>query len=238
MILTLIRKELRQYFSSPIAYILIFFFCFITAGWTFQLQSFFAQDTANLRAFFNIMPILFVILVPAVTMRTWAEERKVGSDQLLLTLPYSEMQLVLGKFLGAMTLFMLMLIGTVSVPLTLLPFGHFEIGVLFGNYFGLLLIIAAEVSIGCFLSSISKNQISNFLLTTMVLLLITLLGFLPGLLTLPRWLGGVLQYLSVMTHFNSFVKGLIDTRDVVFYIAVIAVFLFLNKQVLLQRKWR
>lgn len=238
MILTIIKKELRQYFSSPIAYILVLFFCFITALWTFQFQSFFAQDSTSLRPFFNIMPLLFIILVPAVTMRTWAEESKTRSDELLLTLPYSEVQLVLGKFIGAMLLFGLMLVLTASIPITLLPFGSFEAGVLFSNYIGLFLIIAAEVSIGCFLSSVSKNQISNFLLTTLVLLLITLIGFLPALVGMPRALGAVLQYLSVMTHFDSFVKGLIDTRDVIFYAAVIVVFLFLNAQVLLRRKWR
>ena len=238
MIITLMKKELKQYFSSPIAYILIFFFCFITALWTFQFQSFFAQDTANLRTFFNIMPLLFIILVPAVTMRTWAEERKTGSEQLLLTLPYSELQLVLAKFFSALVLFAVMLIITASVPLTVMPFGDFEWGVLFGNYVGLFLIISAEVSIGCFLSSITKNQISNFLLTTLILLLITLIGFIPGLIGLPRWISGILQYMSVMSHFESFVKGLIDTRDVLFYGVVIALFLFLNKHVLTIRKWR
>ena len=158
MILVLMKKELKQYFSSPIAYILIFFFCFISSLWLFQFQSFFVQNTANLRSFFNIMPLLFVILVPAVTMRTWAEERKTDSEQILLTLPFSETQLVLGKFFSALVLFAIMLGLTFNVPLLLLPFGNFDIGVLFANYIGLMLIISAEVSIGCFLSAVSKKS--------------------------------------------------------------------------------
>ncbi len=238
MIRILMKKELKQYFSSPIAYILIFFFSFTTALWTFRFQAFFVQDTANFRAFFNVMPFFFIILVPAVTMRTWAEEQKSGAEQLLLTLPFSEWQLVFGKFFSALVLFFIMLLGTISIPISILPFGDFEIGVLIANYIGLLFIIAAEVSIGCFLSSISRNQISNFLVTALVLLLITFIGFFPGLISFPQWLGGTIKYISVLQHFESFVKGLLDTRDILYFIIVTALFLFLNRQVLIDRKWR
>lgn len=238
LLIVLIKKELKQYFSSPIAYLLIFFFCLFTAVWFFQFQSFFTRGIADLRPFFNIMPYLFIILVPAVTMRTWAEEQKSGSDQLLHTLPFSEWQLVLGKFFGAFKLLSIMVVLSCIVPLSVLPFGDFEIGVLVANYIGLILIIAAEVSIGCFLSAMTKNQISNFLLATMVLLILTLIGYIPSLLSLPGWLGGTIKYISLPTHYQSFVKGIIDTRDFMFFVCFVAIFLFLNRQILLYRKWR
>lgn len=238
MITVLIKKELKQYFSSPIAYILIFFFCMFTSLWLFQFQSFFSRGVADLRAFFNVMPILFIVLIPAVTMRTWSEEQKSGSDQLLHTLPFSEWQLVLGKFFGAAILFLVMMILSISIPLSVSPFGNFEFGVLVGNYIGLMLIIAAEVSIGCFLSAMTKNQITNFLLTTLILLILTLIGYTPNLIALPRWIASIIRYISLTTHYQSFVKGLIDTRDLMFFVTFVAVFLFLNRQILLFRKWR
>lgn len=234
----LVQKEMKQYFSSPIAYLLVFFFCLFTSLWLFQFQSFFTVGKADLRPFFSIMPFLFIFLVPAVTMRTWSEEQKSGSDQLLHTLPFSEWELVLGKFLGAFAMFGIMMALSFAIPLSVLPFGTFDIGVLIGNYIGLLLIIAAEVSIGCFLSAMTKNQISNFLLSTMILLVLTLMGYIPNILGIPQVIGTIIKYLSLSTHYQSFVKGLIDTRDLMFFVCFAAAFLFLNRQVLLFRKWR
>lgn len=238
MIFILIKKELKQYFSSPIAYILIFFFTLIVSLWTFQFQTFFANNTANFRVIFNIIPIFFIVVVPAVTMRTWSEEQKTGSDEILLTLPFTEWQLVFGKFIAAFTLFLVMMVINLCLTLSLLPFGDFELGVLFANYVGILLLIATEVSLGCFLSSLTKNQISNFLLTTLVLFLLTLIGYLPSLPALPRWVARFINYIAIPNHMDSFVKGLIDTRDVIYYLVLSALFLFLNNQVLISRKWR
>lgn len=237
-IFILCKKEIRQYFSSPIAYLLILFFNGFTALWLFVFQNFFVIGQANLRSFFNIMPILFIIIVPAVTMRTWAEEQKTGSIQILQTLPFTEFELVLGKYFGAMFLFLVMMLLSLITPLSLLPFGDFEAGILFGNYFGLFLIIAAEVSIGCFLSAMTKNQISNFLLTTMVLLLLTIIGDATKSRVMSGVVGKGLQYIGITTHYESFVKGLIDTRDLAYFLCFIALFLFLNRQILLFRKWR
>ncbi len=238
MIMILIKKELKQYFSSPIAYILIFFFTLMVSLWTFQFQAFFANNVANFRVIFNVIPIFFIVLVPAVTMRTWSEEQKSGADELLLTLPFSEMQLVLGKFIAAFFLFIVMLLINLCLTLSLLPFGDFELGVLFANYLGIILLSAVEVSLGCFLSSLTKNQISNFLLATLVLFLLTLIGYLPSLPSLPRWIASFISYVSIPKHLDSFVKGLIDTRDVLYYLILSALFLFLNRQVLINRKWR
>ncbi len=238
MTFILVKKELKQYFSSPIAYILIFFFTLIVSLWTFQFQAFFVQNRADFRTIFSIIPIFFIIVVPAVTMRTWSEEKKTGSDELLLTLPFTEWQLVFGKFLGALSLFLVMIVINTILTLSLLPFGDFELGVLFANYLGIILLTTTEVSLGCFLSSLSKNQISNFLLTALVLFLLTLIAYLPNLPALPRFLAQLIDYIALPTHLDSFVKGLIDTRDVIYYLAVSALFLFLNRQVLINRKWR
>ncbi len=237
-IAVLFGKELKLYFSSPVAYLLIFFFTVSTSLWLFQFQGFFVRNIADYRPFFSIMPFLFIFLVPAVTMRTWAEEHKSGSDELLFTLPYSEGQLVIGKFLAAVMLFFIMMLVSLIVPLSTLGFGYFDIGVLFANYLGLLLIITAEVSIGTYISSLSKNQISTFLVTTMILFVITLIGFIPSFVQIPQFIARILYYMSFLSHYNSFVKGLFDSRDFTFFVVISLAFLFLTRQGILNRKWR
>ena len=236
--MTLLRKELATYFNSPIAYIVVIFFLVFTSVWFFYIQQFVAQDVASLRNYFAIFPIVFIILLPAVTMRSWAEENKIGTVELLLTLPFREGQTVAGKFLGAFSLLVLTLVLTIPVLLTIAPLGDFEAGQIVGQYIGVLALGAAGLAIGLFVSSLSKNQITAFILSAVVLLFLTLINQVNFLMELPEWLGTVFNYLSLDYHFSSFEKGLIDTRDLVFYVALAAFFLYLNTKVLVFRKWR
>ncbi|NBC28515.1 MAG: ABC transporter permease subunit [Spirochaetes bacterium] len=236
--LTLFRKELASYFNSPIAYIVVVFFLVFTSVWFFYIQQFVAQDVASLRNYFAIFPIVFIILLPAVTMRSWAEENKIGTVELLLTLPFREGQTVAGKFLGAFALLGLTLVLTVPVPLTISPLGDFATGQIIGQYIGVMVLGSAGIAIGLFISSLSRNQITAFILSAVVLLFLTLVNQVNFILDLPEWLASVFNYLSLDYHFSSFEKGLIDTRDLVFYLALAALFLYLNTKVLVFRKWR
>ncbi|MFO7780944.1 MAG: ABC transporter permease subunit [Spirochaetia bacterium] len=237
-ILTVARKELATYFNSPIAYIVVVFFLAFTSTWFFYIQQFLVQNVASMRSYFGILPVVFVILMPAITMRSWAEENKLGTAEVLLTLPLTEAQIVVGKFLGALALLALMLVLTLPVPLTISPLGDFATGQIIGQYIGTLLLGAAAISVGLFVSSLSQNQITSFILGVVVLLALTLVNQVNAVINLPRWLGDLLNQLSLNHHFRSFEKGLLDSRDLTYYVLLAFLFLYLNTKVLVFRKWR
>lgn len=236
-ILPVIRKELRSYFNSPIAYIVVVTFLLFCSIWVFYLQSFFAANTASLRSLFGIMPLAFIIVMPALTMRSWAEERKMGTMEVLLTLPFRESTLVAGKFTAALVLLAIMVVLTLPMPILLSRFGTFDWGEVAGQYIGALLLGAAGISVGLFISSLTANQISSFLVSLFVLLIFTLIGELNRAFALPSFLARIFSYLALMSHFANFQKGLIDTRDLLFYLIVCALFLYLNVKMLIFRKW-
>jgi ABC-2 type transport system permease protein len=237
LIMSIVRKEMRSYFNSPIAYIVIVFFLVFTAVWLFYVGQFVAQDTASLRAYFAIMPIVFVGLIPALTMRSWAEEARLGTNEILLTLPYRETEVVLGKFFAAYGLLLLVILLTVFVPLSVAPLGNFERGEILGEYLGIALLGAAATAIGLFVSSVTRNQISAFILSAVAILFLTLIGQLTAVVDLPSWLASVVNYVSLQFHVQSFIKGVIDTRDLVYFVAITAGFLYLNVKALVFRKW-
>jgi ABC-2 type transport system permease protein len=190
-----------------------------------------------LRPFFSAFPLAFILVIPALTMKTWAEERKLGSVELLLTMPFSEWELVLGKFLSAFVLLASMLILTLPVPLTVLPLGNFDLGVIAGEYVGALLLGASALSLGVLLSSLSKNQAAAFLGSTVVLVIVMLINQVAITLNLPLFIADAFNFFSLSFHFETFSKGIIDTRDVAFFILSTVLFLFLNTRVILYRKW-
>jgi ABC-2 type transport system permease protein len=155
-----IRKELKSYFNSPIAYVVVVTFLVFSSIWVFYLQSFFAANTASLRGYFSVVPIVFIIVMPAITMRSWAEERKLGTLEVLMTLPFRESTLVIGKFVAALALLAIMVGLTLPIPLLASRFGSFDWGELFGQYLGAILLGAAGISVGLFVSSLTTNQIS------------------------------------------------------------------------------
>lgn len=237
MIRAIIQKELRSYFASPVAYIACVFFLAFTAVWFFYIQRFFARDVASLRGYFGVMPLVFILLLPAITMRIWAEERRSGTAETLLTLPFSEFQIMFGKYLSAVSLLGIMLGLTVTVPLTVAGFGEFDWGKTAGDYLGMFLLGAAGISIGLLISVLSRNQISAYILTAVALLTMTLIAQIPATADLPPRAAAVIQYLSLDFHYQSFVKGVIDTRDVAYYLLVIGAALFAATRVLVFRKW-
>lgn len=233
----IIKKELREYFHSPIAYIVLFFFLFFSSLWIFSIQNFLLSNTASFRDYFSVMPFLLGLLIPAMTMRAWAEERKIGTERLLLTFPLREMEIVLGKYIASLIVLIFMLLLTIPVILFLLPFGDFETGEIFGEYIGTLLLGASALAGGQFISSITKNQISAFIFSIILILGLSLINLVNSFFSLPGILKGLLNYLSFTIHFESFKKGLLDSRDIIYFLLFTALFLYLNVKVLILRKW-
>jgi ABC-2 type transport system permease protein len=230
------RRELASAFNSPVAYIVSVAYLVFTSAWLFFLNQYFAHNEASLRLYFSVIPVIFIFLVPALTMRAWAEERRMGTLEVLMTLPFREGELVIGKFLGTFCLLAIVIALSIPLPLSLSRLGSFDAGQLVGQYIGVLLIGAAGLSVGLFVSSLSTNQITSFILSGLSLLALTLAGQLPGLVSLPNWLGGLLGFLSFGFHFESFSRGIVDSRDVLYFVLIAVLFLYLNTRVLTGRK--
>ncbi len=237
-ILPIIKKEFKSYFNSPIAYIVLVAFLVFSSVWLFYLQQFFARNVASLRIYFGIIPVVFIFLMPAITMRSWAEEKKMGTIEVLLTLPFKEGELVIGKFLAALGMLIIMMVLTLPIPLFLSPFGTFDWGEIFSQYIGLLLIGAAGISLGLFISAQATNQLSAFIIGVIVLLFLTLVTQVNQVAQLPPWAAGFFNYLSLGYHFENFGRGLIDSRDLFYYLLVISLFLYLNIKTLVFQKWQ
>jgi ABC-2 type transport system permease protein len=236
--LALARKELYSYAYSPAFYGIAVFFLLFASIWLFYIQRFFALDNASFRGYFAAFPWAFILVIPVITMKSWAEERKLGSVELLLTMPFSEWDLVLGKFISSFGVLAILLLLTVPTPLSILPLGDFDPGVIAGEYAGALLLGSSAVSLGLLLSSLSKNQAGAFLGSAVVLLITMMINQLNLSLNLPPPLSELANFISLSFHFESFSRGLIDSRDLAFFILSTVLFLFLNTRVLLYRKWR
>ncbi|QQO07962.1 ABC transporter permease [Breznakiella homolactica] len=235
--LALAGKELYSFSYSPAMYGITVFFLLFTSVWLFYFQRFFAMDTASLRPFFAAFPMVFILVIPVITMKSWAEERKLGSIELLLTMPFSEWNLVLGKYLACVGVLAFMLVLTIPLPLTLFPLGNFEAGIIVTEYLGALLLGSSAIALGLFLSSLSKNQGGAFLGSAVVLLVVMLASQLNMSFNLPEVLAGFINFISLAFHFESFSKGIIDSRDAAFFILTTVLFLYLNTRVILFRKW-
>lgn len=236
-LIALIRKELRYYVNSAVAWILAVFFLVASSVIFFGGQHFIAQNMASLRAYFSFFPFLMILVLPALTMRSWAEEQRQGTLEILLTLPIPEWKLVAGKFWAPMLLFLSLLAATFFVPLTVLPFGIFDFGVIVAEYLGIICLAASSIAIGLWVSSLSSSQVSAYLLTVAILLTFTLIGQVTTLSALPSWLADAINYVSFSWHIAGFIKGLIDSRDFFYFAAVTLWFLFLNERSLVLRKW-
>ena len=234
-IIVLARKELLTWLSSPALFgITVFFLVFISV-WFYYIQSFFAMNIASLRPFFGAFPLAFIFVIPALTMKAWAEEKKMGSVEILFTLPFNEWELVLGKFISSLTIIFGMLIFTLPVPLSLLPLSNFDLGIILTEYSGVLLLAAAALAIGLAFSSIAKNQAAAFVGTVVILFALMLLHNITP--NLPPFLASFINFISLSFHFESFSRGLLDSRDIAFFILTTWLFLFFNTQILIFRKW-
>jgi ABC-2 type transport system permease protein len=233
----LAKKELYAFSYTPAFYGVALFFTLFCSIWLFYLQRFFTMNQASLRPFFAAFPVAFILVVPMITMKSWAEERKLGSLELLLTLPFSEWDLVLGKFIAVMAELALLLVLTLPVPLSVMGLGSFDTGVIAGEYFGALLLGSSASALGLLLSSLSKNQAGAFLGSAAVLVVTMLINNISAGIDLPQ-AAAAINFLSLSFHFESFSRGIIDTRDLGFFIISTVLFLFLNTRVILFRKWR
>jgi ABC-2 type transport system permease protein len=235
--LILARKEIYSYCISPVFYGAGLFFLLFVNIWIFYFQHFFARDAASLRSWFAAFPLAFIVVVPAITMKSWAEERRGGTLELLLTMPFSEWNLVLGKFIAALAALASFLLLSLPLPLSLLPLGDFDGGIILGEYAGVLLLGASALSLGLFFSLLSRNQAGAFLGSAVVLLVVILINQVPQVLNLPRFLAEFINFFSLSFHFESFSRGILDSRDLAFFILSALLFLFLSVQVFLIRKW-
>lgn len=231
-IATIFRRELRSYFSTPIAYVFIVVFLFLSGAFTFYLGSYFERGQADLIPFFTFHPWLYLFLIPALAMRLWAEERKTGTIELLLTLPVTMSQAVLAKFLAAWTFTGIALALTFPIWITVNVLGDPDNGVILASYIGSLFMAGAYLAIGSCISAITRNQVIAFVVSVVVCLVFILSGFPLVLDFFAGWAPEVIvetiSSFSFLTHFSSISNGVIDLRDVVYFVSIIAFFLFAN----------
>jgi len=233
-VLAIAGRELRSYFASPIFYVVTAAFLVVT-GYLFTLILFYSRE-ASLRGVFANMSILLIILGPALTMRLLAEEHRTGTIELLLTSPVRDFEVVLGKFLAGVGLLLAMLAITLYYPLLLFLYGSPEKGSIIGGYVGVILLGAVFIAIGLFASSLTANQIVAAVLTFMMLLLLWLIGAAGDFASPP--LADIFRYMAVDTYYSDFTRGVVDTKAVVYYLSVVAVFLFATVRSLETRRWR
>lgn len=232
-ILTIFKKELAGYFNSAIAYIVIVVFLGIT-GWFFT-STLFIAGVVSMRGVFEIIPFIFLFFVPAITMRTISEEKKTGTIELLLTRPITDMDIVVGKFLGALALTALALIPTFIYVISLTFLGKVDFGAVIGSYIGLVFMCGIYIGIGIFCSSLTENQIVAFILSFLIVFALFMLN--KVLIFLPVPLASVLEYISIDYHFSSIARGVLDSRDIIYYISGILITLLLTRTSLESRKW-
>jgi len=227
---TIARRELVSYFVSPVAYVFLVIFLLMTGFFTFTVGNFFERGEASLAAFFVWHPWLFLVLVPAVGMRLWSEERRAGTLELLLTMPVTTWQAILGKFLASWAFLAIALALTFPVVITVNVLGDPDNGVIAAGYLGSLLLAGAYLAITCMTSAMTRNQVVAFILAVVVCLFLILCGFNPVTDLLTRWASpafvDTVAAFSVITHFDGFQKGVIDTRDLFFFLSVIGFALF------------
>jgi ABC-2 type transport system permease protein len=228
---TIIKRELGGYFSSPVAYVFIVIFLLLMGFFTFMAGGFFERGQAALDGcFFLWHPWLYLFLVPAVGMRLWAEERRMGTLELLLTMPITAWQAIVGKFLASWLFLALALALTFPIVITVNFLGSPDNGVIFGGYVGSFLMAGAYLAISCMTSAMTRNQVVSFIVALVICLFLVLCGFPPVTNLLTRldapWLVETVASLSVITHFEWFTKGVLDSRDIIFFLSIIGFSLF------------
>ncbi len=234
------KRELASYFATPVAYVFIVIFLLLAGFLTFQVGDFYAREQADLMPFFTWHPWLYLFLIPAVSMRLWAEERKTGTIELLMTLPITLPQAILGKFLAAWMFAGVALLLTFPIWITVNLLGDPDNGAILAGYAGSLLMAGGFLAIGSAVSAITKNQVIAFVISVVICFAFLLSAF-PGFLDFfsgwtPDVILDAIGSFSFTSHFEGISKGLIDLRDLVFFGSVIAFFLFLNALILEAKK--
>lgn len=229
---TIAKRELAAYFESPVAYVFLVIFLLLAGFFTFTFGGFFERGEASLAAFFNWLPWLFLFLVPAAGMRLWSEERRLGTIELLLTLPVATWQAIVGKFLASWLFLIVALALTFPMIVTVNWLGDPDNGVIVSGYVGAALLAGAYLAISCMTSALTRNQVIAFILSVVVCLLLILVGFAPLTDLLARWASPWLvesvARLSVLTYYDGFQKGVLDSRGLLYFGSIIAYALFVT----------
>ena len=232
------RRELASYFDSLIAYVMIILFLGMSGFFTWLFgNTIFLINQANLQVFFAISYWTLFFFIPAITMRSLAEETRAGTIELLSTKPVNDREIVLGKFLGALILVLVALLCTVPYYISVSFLGDIDHGATLGGYFGLILISAMYISIGIFSSSLTNNQIVAFLIALFIGMFFHIL-FDVMASGLTGYFGELFDYLSARTHFESLSRGVIDSRDMIYFLSIIVIGILLSETVLSKRNWK
>lgn len=236
VIRTIAKRELAAYFGSPVAYVFLVVFLLLAGFFTFSLGGFFELGEASLNAFFNWMPWLFLFLVPAVGMRLWSEERRQGTLELLLTLPVTTWQAIVAKFIASWAFLAIALALTFPIIITANWLGDPDNGVIVAGYVGCLLMAGAFLSITSLTSALTRNQVIAFILALVLCLMLILVGFAPVTSMLSRYASPsvveAITRFSVLSHFDGFQKGVLDSRDFLFFLSIMGFALFTTGVVL------
>lgn len=230
VIRTIVKRELASYFNSPVAYVFLVIFLLMTGFFTFTAGNFFERGEASLAAFFGWHPWVYLVLVPAVGMRLWAEERRSGTMELLLTMPVAPWQAIVAKFLASWIFLALALALTFPAIVTVNLLGEPDNGVIAAGYLGSLFLAGAYLAIACMTSAMTRNQVVAFILAVVICLFLILAGFNPVTDLMVRWASpavvDTIAAFSVVTHFDGFQRGVIDSRDLIFFLSIIGFALF------------
>ncbi|OEU68135.1 MAG: ABC transporter [Desulfobacterales bacterium PC51MH44] len=221
-VIHILNKELKDYFISPIAYIVISIFLLVT-GWFF-FTTFFFYNQADLRNYFSLLPLTFSFVIPAITMRLFSEEINVGSYEILITLPVTFRDIILGKFLAALVFVSVALASTLSYPIFIAFLGQLDWGPVVGGYMGAVLLGAAYTAVGLFASSLTRSQIIAFIVGMIICFILTLIDKM--LFFFPESILGIIGYLGADFHFKNIAKGIIDSRDILYFLSIIFIGLY------------
>jgi ABC-2 type transport system permease protein len=232
-VIPIFRRELRSYFNSPVAYVVIVVFLAIL-GWFFTSNLFLA-NIASLRVVFDLVPLMFLFFVPAVTMRLLAEEKKSGTLELLTTKPVRDVEIVLGKFLAAWALLAATLVPTLLYLITIMSIGSIDMGPVLAGYLGLLLMGGVYIGVGLLASSLTENQIVAFILSFLVVLALFLMD--KVLMYVPEGFASTIEFLAIDYHFSNIARGVIDSRNLIYFGSVLGFSLLLTTVSLERRKW-
>ena len=239
-IVTIFKRELGSYFATPVAYVFIVIFLIMSGALTFYLGNYYERGQANLVPFFQFHPWLYLFLVPAIAMRLWAEERKSGSIELLMTLPISVGQSVVGKYLAAWVFIGIALILTFPIWITVNYLGNPDNGVIIAAYIGSFLMAGGFLAIGACISAMTKNQVIAFIITVVICFIFLLAGS-PLVLNffkawIPQNIVDAISSLSFLTHYASITRGVIDLRDIIYFVTLIGFWLYANALVVDMKK--
>ncbi len=236
----IVKRELRSYFATPIAYVFIVIFLIMSGVFAFYLGNLYERGQADLLPFFNFHPWLYLFLVPAVAMRLWSEERNSGNIELLMTLPVKKVDWVIGKFLAAWLFIALALVLTFPMVISINYLGDPDNGLIIASYFGSLLLAGGFLAIGSCISAATKNQVIAFILTVVICFLFLLAGF-PLVLNffkmfVPQMIVDAVASTSFLTHFESITKGVLDLGDICYFAMMIAIWLYATRIVIDMKK--